>query len=161
MTRVASDMTPLDDRALLDLWERALPLRWPAREALFAAQADGPAVSTVGAQRLRVLALHRRISGDALPLRCNCPGCGEDLGFEVDLGALAAALPPPPAPQDHALDVGGRTLRFRLPAPADIAAADTPDVDDFVARLLARCLHDDGAAGPLPPPLLGALAERM
>lgn len=154
-------MTPLDDPALLDLWEHALPLAWPAREALFAARAGGSDAPTAGAQRLQVLALHRCVSGDALPLRCNCPGCGQDLGFEVDLGALVAALPPPPGPQQHTLAVNGRTWRFRLPAPADVAAADTPDVEDFVARLLALCVEDDDGGMPLPPQLLPALAERM
>lgn len=154
-------MTPLDDHTLLDLWEHALPLAWPAREALFAARACGTGAPTVGAQRLQVLALHRSVSGDALPLRCNCPGCGQDLAFEVDLGALVAALPPPPATQQHTLVVDGRTWGFRLPTPADLAAADTPAVEDFVARLLALCVDAGDGGAPLPPRLLPALAERM
>ncbi len=158
-------MLPLDERALLELWEQALPLAWPARAALFAAHEVGGEMSSVGGQRLRVLALHRRVGGDALPLRCNCPGCGEDLGFEVDLGALAAALPPPPALHEHELAADGVTLRFRLPTPADVAAADTPEVEDFVARLLARCVRggSDGSDGSptLAPHLVAMLAERM
>jgi hypothetical protein len=59
------------------------------------------------------------------------------------------------------LDVDGRSWRFRLPAPADVAAADTPDVEAFVASLLTRCLDDADGATPLPPHLLPALAERM
>lgn len=150
-------MTPLDDQALLALWEGALPLAWPAREALFAAH-DGIAdAAPLGAQRLQVLALHRRVSGDALPLRCQCPACGDELAFDVDLQALASALPTP-VQQEHTLAVEGRTLHFRLPALADVAAADTPDVEDFVERLLARCVVD--AAG-LSPQQRAVLAERM
>lgn len=150
-------MTPLDDQALLALWEDALPLSWPAREMLFAAHAGPAGAAALGAQRLQVLALHRRVSGDALPLRCNCPACGEDLAFDVDLQALAAELPAP-VQQQHTLAIDGRTLRFRLPALADVAAADTPDVKDFVARLLARCVE---GAGALSPQQQAALADRM
>lgn len=150
-------MKPLDDRALLALWEDALALPWPARESLFAAYESAAAAATLGGQRLQVLALHRRVSGDRLPLRCQCPACGEALGFEVDLQALAAALPVP-LQHEHTLAVEGRTLHFRLPALADLAAADTPDVDDFVARLLQRCVDGEAALSPLQQ---SALAERL
>jgi hypothetical protein len=150
-------MTPLDDRALLALWEDALPLAWPAREALFAAHTGAAQAPTVGAQCLQVLDLHRRVSGDALPLRCRCPACNDELGFEIDLQVLAAALPMP-VQQAHTMVVDGRELQFRLPAPADVAAADTPDAEDFVARLLARCVEGDAA---LSPQQQSALAERL
>ena len=151
-------MTPLQDHALLSLWEHALPLPWPAREALFAGFDNAAPAHTLGAQRLRVLALHRRVSGAALPLRCQCPACGEGLGFEVDLDALAAALPEPPAGA-QTLALEGREWRFRLPAPDDVAAADTPDVEAFVQRLAARCVLDEEA--PLPASVVAALAERI
>lgn len=151
-------MTPIDDRALLDLWEHALPLPWSAREALFAVHDGAGAPSTVGAQRLRVLALHRRVSGETLALRCACPACGEALGFEVDLAGLVAALPALPDEHEHTLALDGESIRFRLPTPQDLAAADAPDVDDFVAQLLARCVFGGTA---LSPERQTALAARM
>ncbi len=157
-------MAPLDERALLELWERALPLPAPAREALFSDCSGEGEAPTVGAQRLRVLALHRQVSGDTLPLRCNCPACGEDLGFTVDLAARSASLPSSASTGPHEIAVEGRTLRFRLPSPADVRAADAPDAERFVAQLLARCLlaNDDTTAVPtLSPQAVQALGERM
>ena len=73
-----------DPRALLDLWERSLPLNDAAREALLAA-APGAAPTTLGAQRRRLLLELQRHVGDVVALRCRCPACGEQIAFGVDL----------------------------------------------------------------------------
>lgn len=162
-----------DPRALLALWEQALPLRPAAREALLAGT---PGATTLGAQRRGLLAALQAQAGDHVPLRCHCPACGEAAELDIAPGDLLQALPVPEArtggAPEHRLDDGPWQLRFRLPAPADVQAlADEDDVERFVHRLLQRCVLEarlDGQAldsgalpAALPPPLCELLSARM
>lgn len=153
-----------DGHALLALWEQALPLAGPAREALLARHESGDAPATVGAQRLLLLGRLGDELGGRAALRSRCPACGEEAGFAVDLRALASQLTADDG-RVHELVHGTWTVAFRLPAPADLVQA--AGVDDFVAWLLDRCVLQasrDGHAQPaaaLPEELQHALSDAM
>ncbi len=154
-----------DPRALLDLWERSLPLNDVAREALLAAAA-GAAPTTLGAQRRRLLLELQRQVGDVAALRCRCPACGEQIAFDVDLQSLLDALPAGDSATEHRLEHGAWQLRFRLPAPDDLLAlADERDEQTFASALLRRCVLDmrehGEIAAELPPLLCDQLSARM
>lgn len=154
-----------DPRALLDLWERSLPLNDAAREALLAA-APGVAHETLGAQRRRLLLELQRQVGDVASLRSRCPACGEQIAFDVGLQSLLDALPAADAACEHRLEHDGWQLRFRLPAPGDLLAlGDEHDEQAFAIELLQRCvldMHEHGQpAAELPPLLRDRLSARM
>ncbi len=154
------------DASLLDLWERALPLAPAARERLLALDAEGSAPASVGAQRHRLLGRLAQRLGPRLALRCRCPACGSEAGFDVDLPALIEATAGGAGGRERRLEHGAWQVRFRLPAPDELPL-DEPDPDAFVARLLERCVTEaceDGAPRSprkLPSPLLDALSRRM
>ena len=158
-----------DEQALLQLWERALPLPASAREALLAHDAAAAPAASVGAQRLRLIDRLQQRVGARLPLKSRCPACGADAAFAVELAVLLDALTPvDAAPAEHVLDHAGWRVRFRLPAPQEVELGDHGlDVEAFVQRLLQRCVIDARehgapcAAGALPEPLLSALSQRM
>jgi len=162
-----------DPRALLALWEQALPLAPAAREALLAGE---PEAASLGVQRRRLLVTLRQQAGDRLALRCRCPVCAETAELNVSLTDLLQALPEaepmPEAATGHRLADGAWQLRFRLPAPADLQAlADESEVERFVHGLLRRCVLEarcdgepvDSATWPtaLPPALRDRLSARM
>lgn len=161
--------TPLTaGHELLVLWERALPLRAGAREALLAHDdAAQQAPPTIGAQRLRLIEQLQQRLGAYLPLRSRCPACGEQASFTVDLQALVETLAPAAeATAEQCLAHEGWQLRFRLPVPDELEA-DDPDVECFVRRLLERCVlgaveqGEPRALQDVPMTLLDALSRRM
>lgn len=158
-----------DPRALLALWEQALPLAPAAREILLAGT---PEATTLGQQRRGLLAALQRQAGDRVTLRCHCPACGDPAELDIHLTDLLQALPLVDAdaiePEAHVLDDGPWQLRFRLPAPADLQAlANEADVERFVQALLRRCVLEARHAGEpraatdLPPALCSRLSARM
>ncbi|HJW11511.1 MAG TPA: hypothetical protein VJ598_06985 [Albitalea sp.] len=154
----------LDADALLALWERMLAQGRDA--ALLQALPDAP--RTLGERNAQLLGLHASWFGDELELLSHCPACGSAAQFSAGCAMLAARPPvQAPAPR-HRLEALGHTIEFRLPEPADIAAAaDASDDDAFAGELLARCVLGctrDGAPLPpneLPAPVLEALSQRM
>ncbi len=154
-----------DPRALLDLWETALPLNAPAREALLAAE-PGVEATTLGAQRRRLLQALQTHVGDVATLRCRCPACAAQVSFDVSLSALLDALPAADVGGEHRLEEGAWQVRFRLPAPDDLLALnDEADEQPFAAALLRRCLidarHDGRPSEELPAALCDRLSARM
>ena len=153
-----------DGHALLALWERALPLAAPAREALLARDDAALAPPTVGAQRLRLLERLGDAVGRRVSLRSRCPACGDEAEFAVDLRDLAGQLEADDG-RLHTLSHGRWVIAFRLPAPDDMI--DAANADDFVQDLLARCVQQaslDGEAGDvdaLPQDVLAALSDAM
>jgi hypothetical protein len=158
-----------DAAELLALWEQALPLSAPAREALLAHDSVLPAPASMGALRHRLLGrLHQRL-GESLALKSRCPACGEEASFAMCLPALleaTVAAEPAGEHDEHTFDHDGWHLRFRLPAPDELPL-DEPDPERFVLRLLDRCVIDAIEAGErrgartLPSPLVQALSARM
>ena len=157
--------TAADPRALLELWERSLPLNAAAREALLAAEA-GFVSSTLGAQRRHLLQALQRHVGSMVAMRCRCPACDATVAFDICLADLIDALPEADAVGEHRLDDGAWQLRFRLPAPDDLLAlGDERDDERFAASLLRRCLIDARRDGQvieqLPPELSARLSAQM
>jgi hypothetical protein len=161
---------PGDERALLALWERALALDAPAREAWLANEGGAlePA-ATLGEQRARLLRSLAPWCDRRLTLRSRCPRCGEAVAFEVDPAALAASAAP--AGDEFEFDEQGWQVRFGPLAPADIdavlRAVGESDEAAFVQALLARSVRsarrrgaDQPAAG-LPVEIAERLVERL
>lgn len=160
----------LDADALLALWECTLGQGASARDdALLQALPGTEAPRTLGERNARLLALHAQWFGRELALLSHCPACGMAVEFSADCEALAAQGPAPDASlPSHRLQVDGHAMEFRLPDPADIAAASAaPDDEAFVGELLASCLLACSRDGmpvlpqDLPPPVRAALSQRM
>ena len=178
-------MTLRTETDLLALWERALPLAAPAREACLAAAVADPddePPATLGAQRARLLRALAPWCGGRLALTSRCPDCGERLAYDVDPASMARAAATEPPEDGAADDAGPQTLawhswrvQFRPIVPGDLdasvagEAADDPDL--FASRLLQRCVLAiecegapvDASAANLnwPPALVEALSARL
>ncbi len=109
----------------------------------------------LGRRDRMVLDLRARLFGPALHLRAACPRCAEAVEAELDIHAEDR----PALPAEHALAVDGRTLRFRLPTEADVAAAAASR--DPQRTLLARCVLDptDALSDAAAAAVLSAMAE--
>ena len=168
-------MAPLDDAALLALWEAALarpePLRGTALLAMGEPGADELALTglPLGEFAWRLLGLHARWFGPALRCACECPACGESVEADCDALTLLGAAPQEGA-ADAALEVvqAGYTVRFRLPTPLDLAHAASADAAaEARMRLLDRCVLDAShgdkpcVPGDLPHGVTVAIAEVM
>lgn len=160
----------LDADALLALWERTLGQGPSARDdALLQALPGTEAPRTLGERNARLLALHAQWFSNELELLSHCPACGTAAQFSADCAALAAQPPAPGAALPlHRLEADGHAIEFRLPAPADIAAASAAHDDEaFVGELLASCVlactRDGVPVSPqnLPAPVRAALSQRM
>ena len=157
---------PRDERALLALWERALALDAPAREAWLAN--DGGTLepaATLGEQRARLLRALVSWCGHRLALRSRCPRCGDAVAFDVDPAALATSEAADS--EELEFDEDGWQVRFRPLAPADVEAAlraaGEGDEPAFVQRLLACSVlaaRRDGVEQP-PLSLPATVAERL
>jgi hypothetical protein len=157
----------IEGHELLVLWERALPLRAGEREALLAHDEASAPPLTIGARRLRLIERLQRRIGARVPLRSRCPACGEQASFSADLQALMQALAPATeTPAEQELRHGDWQLRFRLPTPAELPH-DAADAEDFVGRLLERCVLGVAERGEprspqaVPAALLDALSQHM
>ncbi len=160
----------LDADALLALWERTLGQGASARDdALLQALPDTEVPRTLGERNARLLGLHAQWFGRELELLSHCPACGTVAQFSADCGALAAQRPAGDASlPSHRLQIDGHAIEFRLPDPADVAAASAaPNDEAFAGELLASCvlacMRDGVAVSPknLPSPVLAALSQRM
>lgn len=162
---------PLDDEALLALWERSVGERALVRdEALMQALApDAAPPRTLGERNARLLALHAQCFGGAMALRSDCPACGAASQFEVDSAALAGQLTTTiEFGPTHRLEYEGHAIAFRLPDAADVAAASgAADEEAFAEALLQRCVLASTCEGravashDLPASLRDALSQRM
>lgn len=94
----------------------------------------------LGRRDRMLLDLRARLFGPTLQLRAACPRCAEAVEAALDVHPSD----PVALPADHAVAAGERTIRFRLPTAADVAAA--ADSGDPQAALLARCVLDPRAA---------------
>jgi hypothetical protein len=181
--------TPPSAQGLLALWEAASVATPPGRGAALLAAAGAAPPQSLGQGHAQLLALHAHLFGPAVDLISPCPSCGHTAQFGVDVQALAQQITPSteaagadagadaladtfcdtPAQGLLALQTHGHTLQFRLPTPADIAAAAVQTTGDeaFARQLVARCVAGcQNAQGPvpvaeLPAPVLDALSQRM
>jgi hypothetical protein len=150
-------MPDLSVAATLDLWQAAEGLA-PVERALVLAAAggeetDGLSGLPLGRRDARLLALHEVLAGPLLEATATCPACGEQAEFAVDVEALLAAEPVPPAP----LEASGYSVEWRSPDSRDFAAAAAAEDAAAAERvLLARCVTaargpDGEVAGPALP----------
>ncbi|MBR0713553.1 hypothetical protein [Bradyrhizobium liaoningense] len=135
-------MNALADHALLGLWERGAGCGPVARALLLLgaampeSSAERCAEIAIGARDAAILQLRRATFGNTLVGCANCPGCGEEHEFDLDVERLLAGTPP----REHGEIVLASGLRFRLPNSGDLAAvARHNDVDAAVRQLLQRC----------------------
>ena len=144
--------------------ERALTL---LRMALPDPPSEDLASLSIGARDAALLELRRATFGPTLECRADCPGCGEPLEFDLDIGGL---VPDEAASCESGreLSCGDWTLRYRLPTIADLdAAATCDDVDGARSLLIERCVLAAKHAGTsaaiddTPSEVLVALAERI
>jgi hypothetical protein len=103
-------------------WEEGAPLRGAAREDAVLRCFGRVPSPLLGVRAAEMVGLRIARFGAALQLAERCPACGETLGAEVDLAALADALPP--AMGSECLDDGvpGGVARLRRPTLDDLAA---------------------------------------
>ncbi|KPC59282.1 hypothetical protein [Streptomyces chattanoogensis] len=135
---------------LLATWEAGLARQGSGR-ALLLHRAARPGAGTdellsvpLGERAADLFALRRALFGDRMEVRADCADadCGAAMEFELDAGALGAARPQVPE-GGLRVEEGEWAVRFRLPAPADLAAVSAAAVGPEDARRLlgARCLR--------------------
>jgi hypothetical protein len=144
----------LSAAALLDTWERGQAGRPAARALeLLAALTGSPAAAAdvaVGPRDRALFAARRRWFGDRLTGVAECPGCGESVEADLDLGALPLPPPAPPSPRLHA---AGCEVLWRAPTAGDLAAvAGAPSAGAARADLLRRCVLEVRRDGQALPP---------
>lgn len=150
-------MKPLNNRELLQLWERGSPMH-PMDRGLLALSAALPDVSLdaladwpLGRKNTALIELRCACFGRPLRAWTVCPSCAEKLEFELD-GAVLLDRAPRNGSTDT-VEVGGQL--FRLPTTRDLAAVLRGATDlDRAARQLAETCHvrtagSDTAAQPI------------
>jgi len=168
-----------EDAAGLDPYERALLLAVDGPRAFASTDArpgvhddddiamDVLAQAPLGRQHSRLLRLRAAAFGSDLEATAACPQCGEAAEFHLDAVELAAAGDDGTVAP---LTPDGYRVEWRLPAPADLAAAAGAAArgNDPERELLRRCVLS--AAGPdgsavgadrLPPSVRAELARSM
>jgi hypothetical protein len=138
---------------LLDAWERALGQPGPTRVVpLLTASTGTPAADILCwsiARRDAVLfELREALFGARAEAVQQCPGCEQELEFEVDLRQLRPA-PRGDEPTSLEAFVDGHRVRYRPPNTADLEAVAVLD-DAVGARdvLLERCIEFVTPGGP-------------
>lgn len=156
----------MDEAALLQLWEAALPLPPQRREQLLAQAAGAPRAATIGQANAALLALRAQLFGARLGLQAACPACAASLEFELDARSLGHAAPDAQA-AEHELRVGHETVRLRAPRLADLQALPSDDAAALARALFERCViaaERDGrpcAAAELSEPVRAQAAQRL
>jgi hypothetical protein len=138
----------MNDTALLQLWEAALPLPSARRTQLLAQAGGAQGSPTLGMANRALLQLHERLCGTALPLHVACPRCAAELEFTLDAAALAATAPALPGAAEHAFTLGELQLRIRLPNAEDLLALEAAASAEAAAQaLFERCVLRAEAGG--------------
>lgn len=177
-----------DAAELLAAWEEGAGLR-PVERALLLLGLTQPGHSpaalaglSIGERDARLLTLREALFGPRLYCTAACPGCGERLEFDFEVGDV---LPPSPArlAGESGVESGEYRVSFRLPTSADLlAVAEAGDADAARRLLLSRCVtgaertaavdkgESEGGGEPfaqpvetaqLPPAVVEAVVERM
>lgn len=157
-------MNALADHALLGIWERGAGCGPTARGLLLLgavlpeASHERCAEIPIGARDRAILTLRRATFGGRFAGRANCPGCGEEHEFDLDLDRLLANAMQE-EPSDIVIDNG---LRFRMPNSADLTAvARHNDVDAVARQLLQRCCLNPHPEIDWSPALLDEVEDKI
>lgn len=139
----------IGDTELLELWEHSLGLHPAARALELAAAADPAhtagelAAMPVGVREARLLEFRTGLAGPRIAATARCPGCDEQVEFEVDAETLArtAASGEPRQEAGRTLTVDGTRITWRCATGADLAAiAELEDPASAESELLRRCI---------------------
>lgn len=132
----------LDERRLLDVWDRVAVLARPGKEVALLSAVTGESAEQcaklpVGERDRVLITLHARTFGDRYDCETRCQSCSARMAFaftEADLG-----LAPTTVDADSLLLTEGRVVvKLRLPNSADIAACIT--AENPAAQLFKRCV---------------------
>ncbi|MDF5753117.1 hypothetical protein [Spongiactinospora sp. TRM90649] len=135
-------MVVLAPTALLAAWERMRDLPPVQRPAELLRAFGMPRQDSVGRRDAALLEGFAENFGPLLEGLARCPGCGTEVELSVPVAELTAGMPPARAVEP--VDVGGRTLRWRLPDDDDLAAAArTGSAERGALVLLSRCVSGD------------------
>ncbi len=154
--------------ALLQVWEQGRAAS-PGEQGLILLQITDPAISeadrsglSVGQRDARLLGLFRSLFGDTAPALAACPGCLEQLEFDVPLAAITVGVPNKTADR-FAVVHEGHEIAFRLPRAGDLAALGRRCGDDRLSddrlsdpgrSLVERCVLGVSAADGIPADLV-------
>lgn len=159
-------------RAMLALWEAGARARPERRGSAVLAAAEGEPLAAVeaaaaGARDRRLLALRRRLNGDAATARGACPACGTHLDADLSIDALSAGGEGGTVCETQIVS-GGLRLTVSAPSAGDLAhlaARHAGDAAGARAALLALCVtHCEdalGAPSELTPEAEAAVAEAL
>jgi hypothetical protein len=153
-------MQPLDDVAVLELWERGESCSPVGRGLLLlaAARSDLPETArlrtSVAERDAAILTLRRVTFGQRFACATVCPHCGVQLEFELD----AATLPEFTPATD---EVRANGMRFRLPTSRDLIDAGRCVTDEDAAQMLARLCCLEEQAPETTPALLAEIEREM
>ena len=161
---------------LLQAWEECREAS-PGERGLILLRIAAPALSaadcaalSVGRRDALLLDLFRRLFGDTAPALVTCPGCRDELEFDVPLSGIAVT-PPADLPDHYTLRCEGHEIAYRLPCAGDLAALGAEaraEVLDAAARsLVQRCVlaipsdlaWGDELAGALEAAIAARVAE--
>jgi hypothetical protein len=141
----------------------------PAVTRLLGACLLGPGGAPAGAEFARrllvgdrdflMLQLRRLNLGEEVRAVATCPACEARMDLSFSVGDVPVDRRPQTATA-YALELDGRSVRFRLPNGGDQEALLDRDGVDPDEYLLARCLRDDGGK-PLTPGERAAVAGEM
>ncbi|MEV4701683.1 hypothetical protein [Actinoplanes sp. NPDC049316] len=124
--------------------------------------ADRLLAMPVGERDGDLVALRRRLFGDAVPLRAACGECGEELEFAFDLAAIPAAAEPD---GERRVTSGDWTVLVRQPTAGDLLAVAAAPPGRARLVLLAACVAEatrgqqPASADQLPPEVCRLVAE--
>lgn len=161
---------PVGAAALLQLWERALPLDTASRAVLLAASVAPPAGTDevmewpLGRRDARLLQLRTALSGGAIDAVTVCPNCDAELSFEVDPVALEQAGE---VMELEPVIVDGWHVHCRPITTADLAAVAamgdaTTGEQLLLERAVVRTTPPPGVGPtPVPVPVRRAVADAL
>ena len=164
----------LPAEALLQIWDSGGPAS-PGERGLLLLGLAAPGLSaaargalSVGQRDRLLMDLFVRLFGGAACSLATCPGCGEELEFDVTLADIHMTERAN-APQTHTLAWHSMTIAYRLPCAGDLAALGTQQqttIEEAACALARRCvLSIDGADAPsaraLPQEALDALQSSI
>jgi hypothetical protein len=154
-------MAAFAEQALLSAWEQVHPSPPAARPSALLRAFGRPDPATVGARDEALLAVYCEYFGEWLDGVARCPACGTDVEINVAVDQLRAGIPA--AEPVEPFSAGDSTVHWRLPDPADLAAAASADDAEAGALLLLTRVVVDApwSAAELPAPVRERLAEKI
>jgi hypothetical protein len=141
-------MRGLSARELLELWERGMESSEIERGLLMLSYClpERPwaqlAAVSIGRRDSMLLELRRATLGTALNAFAVCPGCAEELEFEMNAEELGLSSGGEEQAEEHSFQQGPFSVHCRLPDSTDLyAASSCASVEEARQMILSRCIH--------------------